>query len=158
VREQPKFPYPTTGFPAKWRLRNKRRNPILMMPNYPDVGSASDCLKQMSLATWLIRSTTQIWVVTRHQCGISAVVYQMSHVFGGINQCSAVVVKYRLFSVVFAFSLYDTCMHFPGCTIRSRCLSYIAIGVRSFEYESIQTGEQTSRVGPTLLSQGASVQ
>ena len=30
------------GFPAKKRLRNERRNSILMTCHYPDVGSASD--------------------------------------------------------------------------------------------------------------------
>ena len=32
----------TTGFPAKWRLRNERRSSILMTCHYPDLGSASD--------------------------------------------------------------------------------------------------------------------
>ena len=93
------FPTPPLhGFPAKRRLRNKRRNSILMMPHHPDVGSASDCLREISLTTRPIRSTTQIWVVTRHECGISAVVSQTLHV-SRINQCSAVVAKYRLFSL-----------------------------------------------------------
>ena len=44
-----------------------------MTCHYPDLGSASDWLKQISLAARLIRSITQIWVVTtRHLCGISA--------------------------------------------------------------------------------------
>ena len=41
-----------------------------------------------------IRSTTQIWVVTRHQCGLSAVVPQTSfrgETIGGFAKC-------RLFS------------------------------------------------------------
>ena len=41
-----------------------------------------------------MRSTTQIWVVTRHQYGISAVVSQTS--FGG--ETSGSVTKYGLFS------------------------------------------------------------
>ena len=41
-----------------------------------------------------IRSTTQIWVVTRHQYGTSALVSQTS--FGGETSCS--VAKCRLFS------------------------------------------------------------
>ena len=92
------FPTPPLhGFPAKRRLRNKRRNSILMTCHYPDVGSASDCLREISLTTRPIRSTTQICVVTRHQCGISAVVSQTLHV-SQMNKCSAVVAKYRLFS------------------------------------------------------------
>ena len=38
----------TTGFPAKWRRRNERRNSILMTRYYPDVGCASDWMKQIS--------------------------------------------------------------------------------------------------------------
>ena len=49
-----------------------------MMRHYPDMGSASDRLNQISLAARPIRSTTHIWVVTRHQFGISAFVSQMS--------------------------------------------------------------------------------
>ena len=32
----------TTGFPAKWRLRNERRNSILRTRRFPHLGSASD--------------------------------------------------------------------------------------------------------------------
>ena len=46
----------TTGFPTKWRLRNERRNSILMTRHYPDLGSASDWLKQISHVVWPIRS------------------------------------------------------------------------------------------------------
>ena len=49
------------------------------LPRY--LGSASDWLNQISDAAGPIRSTTQIWVVTRHQYGISALVSQTS--FGG---------------------------------------------------------------------------
>ena len=41
-RKQPTFGDATTGFPAKWRLRNERTNSILMSRHYPDLGSASD--------------------------------------------------------------------------------------------------------------------
>ena len=44
-RKQPTFCDTTTGFPAKWRLRNERRNSILMTRHFPDVGSASYLLK-----------------------------------------------------------------------------------------------------------------
>ena len=60
----------------------------------PDLGSASDWLKQISHATRPIRRTTQIWVVTRHQYGISALVSRLS--FGG--ETSGSVAKCRLFS------------------------------------------------------------
>ena len=73
LRKQATFRDTTNGFPAKWRLSNDRKNSILMTFHYPDLGSASDWLKQISLAARLIRSITQIWVVTtRRLCGISA--------------------------------------------------------------------------------------
>jgi len=43
-----------------------------MTRHYPDLGSAFDWLKRNQP----IRSTTQIWVMTRHQYGISALVAQ----------------------------------------------------------------------------------
>ena len=61
---------------------------------YPDLGSASDCLNQISHAARPIRSTTQIWVVTRHQYGISALVSQTS--FG--EETTGSVATCRLFS------------------------------------------------------------
>ena len=42
LRKQPTFGDTTTGFPAKWHLRNERWNSILMMRHYPDLGSAFD--------------------------------------------------------------------------------------------------------------------
>ena len=65
-----------------------------MTRHYPDLGSASDWLKQISHAARPIRSTTQIWVVTRQQYGISALVFQTS--FRG--ETSGDVAKCRLFS------------------------------------------------------------
>ena len=41
----------TTGFPAKWCLRNERRNSILMTRHYPDLGSPSDRLNQITHAS-----------------------------------------------------------------------------------------------------------
>ena len=78
LRKQPTFHDATAGSPAKWRLRNKRRNSILMMRHHPDLGSAFNWLKQVSHAAWPIRSTTQIWIVSRRQFGISALVSQTS--------------------------------------------------------------------------------
>ena len=48
----------TTGFLAKWRLRNKRRNFILMTRHHPDLGSASDWSCRVGNLFQLIRSTT----------------------------------------------------------------------------------------------------
>ena len=55
VRTQPTFGDATTGFPAKWRLRNECRNSILMTRHYPDLGSASDWLNQISHALTFAR-------------------------------------------------------------------------------------------------------
>ena len=55
-----------------WGMNAK--NSILMTSHYPDLGGASDWLKQVSLLARL----TQIRVETRHQCGISALIPQTS--------------------------------------------------------------------------------
>ena len=65
-----------------------------MTRHYPDLGSASDWLNQIFHAARPIRSTTQIWVVKRHQYGISTLVSRTS--FGG--ETSGSVAKFRLFS------------------------------------------------------------
>ena len=56
-----------------------------MTRHYSDLGSAFDWLNQIFHAARRIRSTTQIWVVMRHQYGISAPVSQTS--FGGETKC-----------------------------------------------------------------------
>ena len=63
LRKQPTFHDITTGFPAKWCLRNECRNSILITCWYPDLGSASDLLNQICPSAWPIRSTTQATVV-----------------------------------------------------------------------------------------------
>ena len=50
LRKQLTFGNANTGFPAKWGLRNECRNSILMTRHYPDLGSASDWLNQISHA------------------------------------------------------------------------------------------------------------
>ena len=82
LRKKPISGDVTTGFPAKWRLRDDRRNSIPMTRNYPDLGSASDWSCRVGNLIQSIRSTTQIWVVTRRQYGIS-LVSQTS--FGGLH-------------------------------------------------------------------------
>ena len=73
-RKQLTFYDHTTGFPVKWLLSKDFRNSILMTHHYPDLASTSDWLKQISLVVRSITSPTQIWVLTRHQYGISSVV------------------------------------------------------------------------------------
>ena len=90
LRKQPTFRDASTGFPAKWRLRNERRDSILITRYYPDVGSVSDWSWRVRNLPQPIRSTTQIWVVTRHQYGISALVSQTSireETSGGVAKC-----------------------------------------------------------------------
>ena len=48
------------SLPAKWSLRNERRIFILMMHHNPDMGTASDWLKQISHEAQPVRSTIQI--------------------------------------------------------------------------------------------------
>jgi len=94
LRKQLTFDDTTIGFPAKLCLRNERRNSILMTHHYPDLTSACDWLNQISHAARPIKSTTQIWVVMHHQCGISALISLMS--FG--RETSGSLTKCRLFS------------------------------------------------------------
>ena len=63
LRKQATFCDATTGFPANWHLRNKRRNFILMTHHYPDLGSASNILVVLCHLWNLLQpigSTTQI--------------------------------------------------------------------------------------------------
>ena len=81
LRKQQTLGDTITGFPANWRLRNERRNSILMTRHYPDLDSASDWLNQIFHEERPFSSSIQIWVVTRHQYGISTLVFRTS--FGG---------------------------------------------------------------------------
>ena len=65
-----------------------------MTRQYPDLGSPSDWLNPIFQAARPIRSTTQFWLVTRHQYGISALVSQTS--FG--RETSGSLAKCRVFS------------------------------------------------------------
>ena len=87
-------PLVSTGFPAKWRLGNKRRNFISITCYYLNLCCTSDWLKHISLAARPIISTTHIWLVARYQYGISAFGPQTS--FHG--ETSGVDGKGQLFS------------------------------------------------------------
>ena len=65
-----------------------------MTRHYPDLGSVSDWLKRAETSFQPIRSTTKIWVVTRHQYGISALVTQTSFCEGSSGDRA----RRRLFS------------------------------------------------------------
>ena len=89
-----------------------------MMHHYPDLldmSSASDWSCRVENLFQPIRSPTQIWVVTRHQYGIFALVSQTS--FGG--ETSGSVAKCRLFSQAiyyFHFMFYDFIVSF-SCSV-----------------------------------------
>ena len=46
LRKQATFCHATTSFPTKWCPRKEHRNSVLMTYHYPDLGNASDWLKQ----------------------------------------------------------------------------------------------------------------
>ena len=79
-------------FPCK--MTSEHRNSTLMTGHYPDLGSASDWLRQISHAARPIQSQAQ---VSRHQYGMSAFVSQTS--FRG--KASGSVTKCRLFFQAF---------------------------------------------------------
>ena len=89
LRKQPTFGNATTGFLTKWSLRDECRNTTLMMFHYLDLGSDSDWSCHVGNLIQPIRSTTQIWVVTRHQYGISVLISQTS--FGRETSCSVAI-------------------------------------------------------------------
>ena len=77
-----------------------------MTRDYSDLGSASDWLNQIPHGARPIRSTTQIWVVTCRQNGISALVSKT--LYGG--ETSGSVAKSQLFSqanFILNFLLYE---------------------------------------------------
>ena len=83
LRKQPIFRDATTGFPAKWRLRNEHRNSILRW--------------RVTTQNWLFLisySRVGNWFPARHQCGISVLVSQTS--FRG-KTCGSVVKFRRVF-------------------------------------------------------------
>ena len=57
LKKQPTFLDVTTSFPAKWRLKNWRRNSILMTRHYPDLGSVTSqvwhsCARFSDVISW----------------------------------------------------------------------------------------------------------
>ena len=71
LRKQRTFRDVTTNFLSKWRLKNERRNSVLMTCHYRNLGSASNWLKHISLTARPITSTLKILLVVPHQYGIS---------------------------------------------------------------------------------------
>ena len=74
LRKQPTFRDATASFPRN----NECRNSKLTTRHYLDLGSASGWSCGVGNLFQPIRSTTQIWIVTRLQYGISALLSQTS--------------------------------------------------------------------------------
>jgi len=74
-----------------------------MTRHYPDLGSASDWLNREGISFQPMRSTSNIWVVTRHQYGISPLVTQTSFCEGS----SGNLTSRRLFSQATTFLEFD---------------------------------------------------
>ena len=77
-----------------------------MTHHYPDLVSACDWSCRAKNLLQPIRSSTQIWVVTRHQYGLSALVSQTS--FRG--ETSVGVAKCRLFSQAKHYDAFAFCL------------------------------------------------
>ena len=60
LRKQPTLGDATTGFPAKWRLRNECRNSILRTRHFPHLGSASDWSCRVGNLFQAIRSASSV--------------------------------------------------------------------------------------------------
>ena len=91
LKKEPTFRDATTGFPAKWRLRNEGRNPILN-DDVP-LPTSGYCFWLDDANLQPLRSTNHNCVLTRHQYGIFALVSQTSF----HRQTSGVVAKCQLF-------------------------------------------------------------
>ena len=73
-------------------LRNGWTNSVWQTCHYPNMGNASDLLRQISFAEWPVRSTTYIWLVTSNTSPIciSAFFLQTSLLratSGGVGKC-----------------------------------------------------------------------
>ena len=102
-----------------------------MTRHYPDLGSASDWSCRVGNLIQPIRSTTQIWVVTRHQYGISALVPQTSF----RRETSGDVAKCRLFS---------------SCSAHRCMTSLVSLGDVTAN-DRVQDWPSRERLGTTLV-------
>ena len=115
-----------------------------MKHHYTDLGNASDWLNQISHGARPIRSTTQIWVVTLHQYGISALASQTS--FGG--QTSGSVAKCGLFSQA-NWTIILQCFPLVWLTVPPRLAN---ARCRSFSCWCFFWGENTANITLIKLS------
>ena len=90
LRKQTTFCDATNRFPVKWHLRNERKNSMLMTRHYLGLGAADLVVPLVKFASKPIRSSTQIWVVTHHQHGVSVLISQTSfhgETVSGVADC-----------------------------------------------------------------------
>ena len=84
LRKQPTFHITTTVFAVKWCFKSKGRH-----YNTADARQPRSLLVEAHFQP--VRTTTQIWVVMCHQCGISVLVSQTSFsketTSGGVTKC-----------------------------------------------------------------------
>ena len=92
LRKQTTFHDATTCFPAKWRLRNERRNSILMTRHYPDLGSASHWSCRVGNLLQPVRSTTQIWAVLLIDRAAWEICFNQSEALPRSGQCFSLIV------------------------------------------------------------------
>ena len=79
LKRQPTFCNTTNCFPTKC-LRNKHRNSILTTCHYPDLDSASDWLRKISLVTQNLGSDTlSVWNFCTHFSDIISLENQWWH-------------------------------------------------------------------------------
>ena len=72
LRKQTTFQDATTGAPAKWRLRNERRNSILTTCHYRDLSNASHRMKQFFNQSEALPRFGQWCVISMNFCGRSS--------------------------------------------------------------------------------------
>ena len=121
-----------------------------MMCHYLDLDSAFDWPKKISFLAWLIRCTSQIWVVLHHQYGISAVVSQTSfcaettdnYCFSLNHVITSLIILWTLSIILYVITY---CL---GCWFRSNW--------RSCPYNSTDT--DILWTGPGIEPCGAQVQ
>ena len=81
--------------------RNDMKNSTLVTSHYPDLGSTSDRSCYRGNMFQPLRGTTQIWIVTRYQYGISMLASQMLFRWGGGSRVD--VAKCGVFSLFFGY-------------------------------------------------------
>ena len=74
----------TNRFSAKWHLRNKCRNSILMMCCYPDLSSASDWFNKIVNRTKALPKSGKCWSLAWNLCSD---VISRGNCSGGITKC-----------------------------------------------------------------------